>query len=227
VARKTKKNGRSEGDPRFIQVPYWVLETPATRALSGTAFKLLVYIVKRFNGVNNGIIGFGVRSGCYVRKPGTGELIDLPIGIQPRTTANGLRELQEAGLIACTKASSFGQKKLQREWRVTWLGTPDGKMATKEFATIQPGTKKQKPVHQGALSPKLQCTPVHNRPARVPKIPPYSALQCTMAHPVSAPGCTHIVTIPGDSEPVPIFGCLTDLIDAVRVESEGWPEVLQ
>jgi DNA-binding MarR family transcriptional regulator len=91
--------GRTTGEPRFVQIPYWVLETAAARTLSGTAFKVLVYLLKRFNGVNNGKIGFGCYSGCFIREPGQRDLIDASIGFKHRTVSDALYELEHAGFI--------------------------------------------------------------------------------------------------------------------------------
>lgn len=130
--RGANRRGRSEGEPRFIQIPYWVMETPAFLALSPNGTRALLFLVKRFNGVNNGKICFGVRSGCFVKPPGQADLVDRPI-LAKGQVQRALAELQAAGFIRCTKEATFNQKKLTREWRITWLPC-DGKPATKEFA---------------------------------------------------------------------------------------------
>lgn len=195
VGRKVNKSGRSEGVARFVQLPYWILETPAARSLSGTAFKVLVYVAKRFNGVNNGTIGFGSRSGCFVKKPGTGELEDMSIGIGKSAMAAALAELVAAGFLRCMKASSFDQKRTTNEWRVTWL--PAGSHpATKEFATMPPRVKKQKPVRQAGLCGELQSAQPDNVVVRLPLKTPYSPSGRTINKSHSPPGRTHLVTIP-------------------------------
>jgi hypothetical protein len=195
AGRKVNKAGRSEGEARFVQIPYWVLETAAARSLSGTAFKVLIYVVKRFNGVNNGAIGFGSRSGCFVRKPGTGDLEDVPIGIGKSALAAALVELEAAGFLRCTKASTFDQKRTTKEWRVTWLAA-HGKPATKDFATVPARVKKQKPVRQAGLCSELQSGQPDNVVVKLPQKGPYSPPGRTMSEFHSPPGRTHLVTIP-------------------------------
>jgi hypothetical protein len=159
--RRANKTGRSESEPRFVQIPFWVLESEAARTISPTATKVLLFIVKRHNGTNNGTIGFGARSGCFLRPPGAKELEDAPIGLAPRTVSDALFELERAGFIRCTRQSTFDQKRTTREWRLTWL--PCGsEPPTKEFATAKGDfkrkklTRKQKPERLRALSPQLQ-----------------------------------------------------------------------
>lgn len=117
-----------------MKIPYWVLETEAALSISPPAFKALVYLLKRFNGINNGRIAFGARSGCFLREPGNKVLVDRPFGLAPSTIGDALYELEKAGFIRCTRESSFDQKRLVREWRITWLNCGN-ELPTKEFAT--------------------------------------------------------------------------------------------
>ena len=129
--RKVSRNGRSEGRPRFIQIEYWIMETPAFLALSSRATRALFFMLKRFNGTNNGKIAFGVRSGCFVRLPGLPQLDDRPV-LSKSEMCRALAELQAAGFIRCTQEATFDQKRLTREWRFTWLPC-NGQAPTKEF----------------------------------------------------------------------------------------------
>ena len=131
--RRTNNTGRSEGEGRFIQFPDWVIESPAFLSLTAAEICTLLFLLKRFNGKNNGKIGFGVRSGCFVPKQGTGEVQNRPIPVSRPTIGRALETLERFGLTACTKDATFNQKRLAREWRLTWLPC-DGKAATKEFA---------------------------------------------------------------------------------------------
>lgn len=138
TGRKVNKAGRSEGEARFVQIPYWLLEAPAARSLSSTAFKVLVYVLKRFNGVNNGLIAFGTRSGCFLKNPTSRQVIDVSIGMKQQTVSDALFELQGAGFIACARESVWtgtrgtkGQG-IVREWRLTWLSC-NGEAPTKDF----------------------------------------------------------------------------------------------
>jgi hypothetical protein len=132
------KTGRSEGEGRFLQLPYWLMEAPAFHHLSPEGRTALLYLAKRFDGRNNGKIGFGVRSGGFVRNPGAPKLEDKPVMSQTKMQA-ALYELQAFRLARITTPSSFGQKKRTREWELTWLPC-EGKPAARDFMTL---TEKQ------------------------------------------------------------------------------------
>ena len=142
--RGTNKVGRSEGEPRFIQIPYWVMETPAFLALSSHTKVALLFMVKRFNGRNNGKIAFGVRSGCFVPVQGRNELQNKPV-LSSAQMGRSLKEAEAAGFIACERESMFTGRKgttgqgMVREWRLTWLPT-DEKLPTKDFTRLTGGT---------------------------------------------------------------------------------------
>lgn len=172
--RRSDKKGRSAGDPRFVQMPYWVMESEAFRRLSPRAITVLFFMVKRHNGINNGRIAFGIRSGCFIKKPGTNDLIDAAIGIGRTGIGEALAELQAAGFIACETESVFVRttafregERHTREWRLTWLPVGDV-LPTKEFVT--PKSDFQKPRKRskifssdrtsGQVLPKLTEHPV-------------------------------------------------------------------
>ena len=98
------------------------------RSLSPAAFKVLVYVAKLCYGAEkNGRIGFGARSGCIRFDPASRRDEEVPIGLTKSAVADGLDELQRHGLLRCTKESSFGQKQVVREWRLTWRPFVDEK----------------------------------------------------------------------------------------------------
>lgn len=134
AGRKANGKGRSEGQSRFLQLPFWVMEAPAFHYLSPEGRTALLYLLKRFDGRNNGKIGFGVRSGGFVRNAGCPDLVDKPVMSQTRMQA-ALYELQAFRLARISSPSSFGQKKRAREWELTWLPC-DGKAATRDFMTL-------------------------------------------------------------------------------------------
>ena len=133
--RKANQHGRSEGQPRFILLPYWMLETAAFLSLTPAEVCVLLFLLKRFDGSNNGKIGFGVRSGCFVPLQGTGKLVDRRIPVTRSGIGRALEALQAFGFIACTQPATFNQKRLTREWRLTWLRC-DGQVPTSEFARL-------------------------------------------------------------------------------------------
>lgn len=124
-----------------------MLESPAFLALSHKAKIALIYLAKRYNGRNNGKIGFGVRSGCFVAQ--NGKLKDVSIGIDKSSMARCLQELSALGFIRCIVEATFDQKRLTREWRLTWLPC-DEQPPTKEF--MRWSAKLQNPVPMEGLA---------------------------------------------------------------------------
>jgi hypothetical protein len=139
--RRADRRGRSKDAPPFVQIPWWVMETPAYHSLTPEARTALLYMTKRYYGHNNGRIGFGVRSGGFVRNhPGQpdAELVDVPVMSSSRMH-RALIEVEALGFAVVSKESSFGQKKLTREWRLTWLGSDlagESKTPTKDFMAL-------------------------------------------------------------------------------------------
>jgi hypothetical protein len=134
TGRKANSTGRSDGEPRFLQLPFWLMEAPAFHYLSPEGRTALLYLGKRFNGSNNGKIGFGVRSGGFLRNAGSPDLLDRPVMSQTKMQA-ALYELQAFRLARIARPSSFGQKKRTREWELTWLGC-GGKPAARDFMAL-------------------------------------------------------------------------------------------
>src|SRR5262245_21530073 len=88
-------------DDRFVKLPYEVLDSPAFISASAGAKALFVFLIRRFNGRNNGQISCSVREAsawCVCGKSAAAryfaELIDLdPIEpvVKGRFTGRGFR----------------------------------------------------------------------------------------------------------------------------------------
>jgi hypothetical protein len=108
-ARPPKHTKRpKEKESRHVRLYHWFLKSKAWKSLSPNARALYVEIVTRYNGSNNGRIGFSVRDAADA----------LHIG---KTTASAaLQELQERGFLVVAKRSAFSLKtKTATEWRLT------------------------------------------------------------------------------------------------------------
>jgi len=91
---RLKSKGRKESG-RFILLPLNVLDSQDFKALSGIAVKVLLNLLKQYNGSNNGDL-----SATFTLAKGW--------GLKSRTTlAKALRELQESNLIICTREGRF------------------------------------------------------------------------------------------------------------------------
>jgi len=125
--RKTNQTGRNETS-RYVKLDHWALDSKAAKALSGHAFKLLVYVWKRHNGANNGQISFSVR-----------EAED--IGLVKSVAARAFAELISTGFLQVRRNSRFTLKtKEARTWEVT-AEPCDQQPAKKTFMRWSPGAE--------------------------------------------------------------------------------------
>jgi hypothetical protein len=140
--RGADARGRSVVPDAFLKLDHWIMRTPAWASLSGNSIKVLLAVAMRHDGHNNGRIVFGVRSGIFVRSEGAWEEVSL--GLSRSSVARALEELHERGFLVLERNASFHQKRLLREWRVTFLPT-EGEPPTRDFARWRP-LQAQKPV---------------------------------------------------------------------------------
>jgi hypothetical protein len=114
--------------PRFIQLFYWMFDTPAWKDLDAVARAIYLELTARYNGSNNGRIAYSARQAAEELK------------ISKDTAARGLRDLQSHGFIVCEKRGAFHCKvRHASEYRLTIYDsnlTDDyaKKLCTKEFA---------------------------------------------------------------------------------------------
>lgn len=139
--RRPDATGRSRGTERHIQLTHFLLDSIAWKSLTPTPRALFIEVMKRYNGVNNGHIGLGVRE--------AGEELQ----VKPHTAGIAFGILMDRGFLAMGQDSSFGQKKLAREWRLTCLpmGPRDAPTSppTHDYTRWRPAAEKQKPVPFG------------------------------------------------------------------------------
>ena len=207
--RRQDKTGRSEAEPRHVQLPYWLLEHQSYLRLPANAKLVMTYMAHRFNGFNNGRIGFGWRAGCPVRVNGKDQ-IERSFGLSPNQIGRALTRLEADGFIVCTKAATFDQKRLTREWRLTWLpsGLNGALPPTKEFASISAG-ENLKARCTGASNPDLQ---MHQRSYLMEPISPNDLYRCTSAAIAKSDRCTseaHLVTMGSGGTVIALRGTRT------------------
>ena len=96
---KNRKRRRRSGKYHpHVRLHHWVLKSAAYRSLSTEARAVLVELMHRYNGSNNGRIGLSVRD--------AGALC----GISKNTAGRALKELQAMGFISIVTPSSFNRK---------------------------------------------------------------------------------------------------------------------
>lgn len=184
--RRPNKTGRSKGLSPFLMLPNWVFDSPAYRSLRPVARALLLELIRRHNGSNNGAIGLGEREAASA------------LGMRDRAAVRSyFDELAVKGFIACTWRGGFNVKsgpQRASEWRLTWEPTTNGMLATRDFMRWQPDAGEQISRDRFTAAPGQE-----NYPAPVPKAPkcalPGQENYPANAHSEAAPGqesCPHI-----------------------------------
>lgn len=109
-------------EQRAALLRYWVLDSDAFRDIPpGHAVKLLLRLLTRYNGSNNGSISMSTRQAAE------------ELGCSHNHAAKCFRVLENLGFIRVTQKGAFSWKKRHATtWRLTWLDCGD-EPATKEF----------------------------------------------------------------------------------------------
>ncbi len=116
--RRVNQKGRTVGVDRFLMLPHFLLTSEAWKSLTPAQRALFVEVAQRWNGFNNGRIGLGIREAGQA------------IHVKHTTAATAFRVLQERGFLVLMRDSSFDQKRLAREWRVTAFPSGDYQQPT-------------------------------------------------------------------------------------------------
>jgi hypothetical protein len=111
---------------RFVQLFHWLLKSAAWKDLDTVARSIYVELTYRYNGSNNGRIGYSARQAGQDLK------------ISKDTAARGLRSLEAHGFIVVEKRGAFHCKvRHASEYRLTIydsdVASYMNKLATKEF----------------------------------------------------------------------------------------------
>jgi DNA-binding HxlR family transcriptional regulator len=103
------RTGRSKNkiSGGFVALPYSVIDSPGYRATTSNSKAVFVQINRLYNGKNNGFLAVSSR------------MVGGLLNISHSSVARALRELVNCGLIRQTKASSFSQKRIAAEYRLT------------------------------------------------------------------------------------------------------------
>lgn len=195
---RTDASGKSVGR-RFLMLEFWMLDSEAFRHLDGNAVKVLLHMWRRYNTVNNGSIGYGVRDASDPMKG---------LGISKSTAARALEALEAAGFVEITVNSTFRQTRLTREWRLTWL--PTGSLekpipATKEFMTygLTADEKRKLVPPVGLDSPARGTKGVKQGRSEATTVPPVGLSGAQTGLPQSRPWDTSISHQGGSAAPAP------------------------
>src|SRR5262245_50981519 len=105
-ARQIKGQGKHSGRS-FIQLPHHVKRSTSYHGLSNLAKGLLIELIDRYNGSNNGFIVLGVREAAY------------ELGCSQGSVSAASRELDDAELARPTAIGAWRGKQAT-EWRLMW-----------------------------------------------------------------------------------------------------------
>lgn len=129
MANKYKRKGKA----KFIMIEGYVKRSLAWKALTPIERNAYIEVKWRYDGMNNGRIGLGVR-----------ELAE-ELNMGNDTASRSLKALVSHGFIVNTKASAFNVKnRAVAEWRLTeYKCDVTGELPTKEFMRWEPKKKTQ------------------------------------------------------------------------------------
>jgi hypothetical protein len=124
LGRPVDQKGRSKGEGQFVLLPYALLQSLAWRSLSGPSVKVFLELRTRFHGANNGRLIFSLEEGKRL------------LGLGKATVQRALVELQDKGLIACTRKGQW-YGRLASTWATTDKSV-NGAPATNEWRMWRP-----------------------------------------------------------------------------------------
>jgi hypothetical protein len=107
LIRASSANVIPLGEPkrRFVRLDYGLLHSQGWQLLHPVPRALYVELAKKFNGYNNGKIGFSVRDAASA------------LHISPKTACRAFHALEMLGFIICTKRGSLNTRQ-SSEWRL-------------------------------------------------------------------------------------------------------------
>lgn len=140
LGRPVDKTGRSKGVEQYAPLPYAMLHSPAWRSLSGPAVKVFLELRTRFHGANNGRLVLSLEEAKRL------------LGLGKTTVQRSLEELQEKGLIVCTKKGQW-YGRLASTWATTDRPT-DSAPAPQSWKTWQPSNRPKRPPKKSKRGPE-------------------------------------------------------------------------
>jgi hypothetical protein len=117
---------------RKLHIEHWLLDSAAFKGLSSQAKCILIELMRRYNGGNNGSISFGGPDGAHA-------------GFSDDVTGRALTDLQRARFIVQTEPA-VPYLRHPRKWRLTMYAA-DRKPATKDFMSDQKPMTPEKSFH--------------------------------------------------------------------------------
>lgn len=134
--------GRSKGDGRFVKLDYGMLDCPAGKSLRPGELAILVRMMQRYHGENNGRIAFSCRDAARLAHVGKD------------TAAKHIRALCRKGFVRVKKQGAFNRNGSRAtEYILTMFPTRKGHPASRDFQNWQP-PEKPKPKNKSSYKSK-------------------------------------------------------------------------
>lgn len=143
MARKTDQKGRSKNDAPHVRLYHSIMATTAWQHTSLGARCLLLEIVRRWNGSNNGEIFISVREAAGL------------LGVHRNTAVGLFHELDAKGFTAVTSIGHFkvkgGPATARRLTWIRWNNQPPTREYDRWLAPV--GNKTRSQINDGAVTP--------------------------------------------------------------------------
>ena len=107
MARKHNNTGRSRHGPPFVKLPWYLIDSPAWRALSFVGRAAFVEVARLYNGSNNGSLALSTR------------VLAERLGCSQTSATRALNELDVMGFIGVQKLGTFSRKRRATEYFLT------------------------------------------------------------------------------------------------------------
>lgn len=149
--KKGSASHQSKAGGQYAVLPHSIMDSPAYRAMSLEGRQLLLELVRRFNGHNNGRIALAHRDARIL------------LGCGARSVGPAFAQLEQHGFIVMTSHGDRGAR-LAREYRLTWItygAAPPYRDATNEYRVWSPPVASETVVdHQKRRSTVVAEQPV-------------------------------------------------------------------
>lgn len=108
--RGIDRKGRSKKAGAFVMIPHIVVDSAAFQSCKPAERAILIELIRRHNGRNNGFIALSARDAAGI------------VHVNKDTANKALNALWSKGLIDCARAGGFSFKlRHSSEWRLTWI----------------------------------------------------------------------------------------------------------
>ncbi len=120
--RGVNAKGRSKGNGRFVMLDYMLLDCPAGQSLTPGELAVLIRVMQRYHGENNGRISLSCRDAAKLSN------------VSKDTASRHIRSLCDKGFMRIRTPSSFGRNgRRATEFYLTMFPTQKGNPAPRDF----------------------------------------------------------------------------------------------